>query len=406
MYTFDMSNFWKKTVRDIATVRGRGKQRRRVEPPTDPRAVCNIAVGNRLCGQARPDWGAAVILVPWYEYLFYGDRSLIDEQWSLMTGWMAFLHEKALVDGLIQDGYGDWCPPGGNDVMDTPPTLTSTALYYKCLLVMDQLAGERGEQALAASYEKQAKAIRESFNEAYYDSAAGDYGTQTGTSIALHVGLVPEGQEQRCANGLASLIMEEASGRYTTGILGHRPLYTQLNDHGHESVTAHLWSLTDWPSLGFMTEQHGLTTWPERPLNWTKGERYRNGSFNHPMHSGFAAAFFESLGGIRPDPDNPGFKNIIFQPTFLEGLDWARVDYDSIQGPVKSHWKRKEDQVTWDVTAPSKTTAELRLRTLPLQITSDGKPAQYRVHGKVGPFHRVLLDAGDYCLILKDTADD
>jgi len=37
-------------------------------------------------------------------------------------------------------------------------------------------------------------------------------------------------------------------------------------------------------------------------MDWPEGERYQRNSFSHQMHSGFAIAFHESIGGIRPDP--------------------------------------------------------------------------------------------------------
>jgi hypothetical protein len=291
--------------------------------------------------------------------------------------------------------------------MDTPAALTSTALYYQSLAVMQVMAKALGQDEQANLYARRASVVKDAFNDRFFtttsvDAAPGSkdnhieilqadfgvgtqqmdlkdkisqlvadgqfqfkisihfaskdpapgkkkklqllytingqrqeqtieeneqvflfretvasYGSQTGSALALHTGIVPEEKRQAVADGLASMIMKNSGGHYSTGIFGHRPLYTQLNDYGHGDVTRHLWRITDWPSLGFMTEQHGLTTWPEVPFNWTKGRRYRRNSFNHPMHSGFAATFHESIGGIRPDTSEPGYQRIRLRPTFL-----------------------------------------------------------------------------------------
>ncbi|VGO12672.1 hypothetical protein PDESU_01225 [Pontiella desulfatans] len=446
-YNFDLRKFWPKVARDIETMLGEGGGNEKAGLPNDPRAPCNIAVGKRNCGQARPDWGAATVLVPWYSYLYYGDMDLVKEAWPMMEGWMAYLNEFALKDGMVGDGYGDWCPPGSNAKMDTPPALTSTALYYQSLMAMQTMAKALDKPVEAAQYAEQAAVVKQAFNKRFYktsdvpvepvpegteivivkalygssskqidltpklrslvasnkytfkitnpfvgkDPAPGQkkkleleytvngklekqtvnensdvyffrksvagYGSQTGNAVALFSGLVPDGKEQLVADGLASLIMGKEGGHYTTGIFGHRPLYTQLNDYGHGDVTRHLWRIIDWPSLGFMTEKHDLTTWPEVPYNWDTTRRYLRNSFNHPMHSGFAAAFHESLGGIRPDPETPGFKNIILKPCFLHDLEWAKASVQSPQGLISSHWKREGGQVIWQVVIPPDTTA-------------------------------------------------
>ena len=360
-FNFDLQRFWKKTSEDMTTVLGAAAPRKEGGLPRDPRAPCNISVGKRLCQQARPDWGVATVLVPWFNWLYFGDIKTVENAWPMMKGWMDFLEEFAVKDGIIGEGYGDWCPPGSNTKMDTPVALTSTAFYYQSLVAMRRMATALGQQAEADRYAAQAVVVRQAFNARFLNAASGDYGSQTGTAVALQSGLVPDGQKQAIVDGLAKLIMKKAGGHYTTGIFGHRPLYTWLNDYGHGEVTRHLWRITEWPSLGFLTEKHGLTTWPEVPFDWPAGERYLRNSFNHPMHSGFAATFHESLGGIRPDPEHPGFKQFILKPSFLPDLEWVKVTYCSPFGVITSQWKRDAGTLVWNVTVPPASTAQVQL---------------------------------------------
>jgi len=376
-FNFDLQKFWSKTSADMETVLGANKPRKDGGLPYDPRAPCNISVGKRLCNQARPDWGAATVLVPWFNWLYFGDFQTVETAWPMMQGWMAFLDEFAVTNGIITEGYGDWCPPGSNKEIDTSEALTSTALYYQSIEAMRRMALALGKPSEAAHYAAQAVAVKQAFNARFFNSASGDYGSQTGTAVALHSGLVPDGKDQAVADGLAALIMGKSGGRYTTGIFGHRPLYTELNDYGHADVTRHLWSLTDWPSLGFMTEKHGLTTWPEVPYNWEPGKRYLRNSFNHPMHSGFAAAFHESLGGIRPDPEYPGFKRFFLKPCFLPGLEWVKVTHLSPFGLISSQWKRVGGSVVWEITVPPGSRAQVQLSWYPVgKIQLGNKPVE------------------------------
>jgi alpha-L-rhamnosidase len=131
--------------------------------PYDPRTPSNIAVGKRLCLQARPDWGAATVMVPWYSYIYYGDEEIVKNAWTMMVGWMAYIDEKVQHEGIINGGYGDWCPPGGNSEMDTPPALTSTALYYQSLLAMDKMAQALGKNDASSDYIDKAEAVKKAF---------------------------------------------------------------------------------------------------------------------------------------------------------------------------------------------------------------------------------------------------
>lgn len=483
-YNFDLRKFWPKVAADIETTLGKGGGNTRAGFPDDPRAPCNIAVGNRLCGQARPDWGAATVLVPWYGYLHYGDLKIVTDAWPMMQGWIAFLDEHAVKDGIINDGYGDWCPPGSNKEIDTPASLTSTALYYQSLMAMHQMASAIKKPADAEQYATMAAAVQEAFHQKFYGvtsipvssvpggtsivitkamygapskqldisdqiqrivdsgkfsfninnpligkdpapglkktlqleytvdgkpdkqtvpensdvyfvrSSVAGYGSQTGSTVALFSGLVPQTDQQAVADGLAAMIMERSNGHYGTGIFGHRPLYTQLNDHGHDDVTRHLWRITDWPSLGFMTEKHGLTTWPEVPFDWQPGRRYLRNSFNHPMHSGFAATFHESIGGIRPDPENPGFKNILLRPTFLPDLQWAKASLRSPQGLIVSDWKRDNGKLIWRVTIPDGASADVDLRS--------GEFQNARVNDRPGDPNRFTLTSGKWTVELTE----
>jgi len=372
-FNFDLRKFWRKTVRDMETVLGAVAPRKEGGLPHDPRAPGNIAVGKRLCQQARPDWGAATVLIPWFSYLYYGELEAVREAWPMMQGWMDFLEEFAVKDGIIEEGYGDWCPPGGNSKIDAPVALTSTAFYYQTLEAMRRMADALDKPADAARYAAKAVAVRKAIIGRFYNPKVHHFGSQTGTAVALHSGLAPDGEEQAVADGLAALIMEKSGGHYSTGIFGHRPLYTLLNDYGHADVTRHLWSLTDWPSLGFLTEKHDLTVWPEVPENWPAGERYSERSFNHPMHSGFAASFHESLGGIRPDPDHPGFSKFILKPCFLPGLEWVKTEYRSPFGLISSHWAREGNSIVWKVAVPENTSATVKLSQFqPSEITLNG----------------------------------
>ena len=386
-YNFDLKQLWQKTADDMQTVLGVSKAHFKDPFPYDSRAPSNVSVGKRLNLQARPDWGAATVMIPYFSYLYYGDTAIVKTSWEMMQGWIDYLDEKVQENGIINGGYGDWCPPGGNPQMDTPPALTTTALYYQSLIAMQKMAILLNKDKAAVAYAQKAMLVKKAFNDRFFNTETNSYGSQTGNAFALHLDLVNENKKQLVAYNLFELIMN------STGIFGHRPLYTMLNDYGHDAVTKHLWSITDYPSLGFMTEEHDLTVWPEGVSNWNKKERYYRHSFNHPMQSGFAASFHESLGGIRPNRDYPGFENFYLKPTFLKGVDWCEVDYKSPQGKIKSHWKRNKGVIIWSVTVPENSTA---LVQLPMYASKKIKLNKNRVKDNT-----FKLTSGTYTITIK-----
>src|SRR5690606_38408822 len=82
--------------------------------------------------------------------------------------------------------------------------------------------------------------------------------------------------------------------------------------------------------------------------NWDL-DAERDISDNHMMFGEIGGWFFKSIGGILPDPEKPGFKNIIFKPIFPEGLDQSDVRYISPYGEIQSTWPKEGDSVYYDI---------------------------------------------------------
>jgi alpha-L-rhamnosidase len=82
----------------------------------------------------------------------------------------------------------------------------------------------------------------------------------------------------------------------------------------------------------------------------------------------------EYLGGIRPDPEAPGFKRIIIKPEPVGDLAWAKESYDSVRGRINSEWHRSAGQFDLRVTIPANTTATVCLPAKDVKsITESGE---------------------------------
>jgi alpha-L-rhamnosidase len=79
-------------------------------------------------------------------------------------------------------------------------------------------------------------------------------------------------------------------------------------------------------------------------------------SFNHYSFGAVGTWMYENIAGIRAA--EPGFKKVILHPRLGGGLTFARGEYKSIHGMIKSHWRIEGDALNWDISIPPNVTAE------------------------------------------------
>lgn len=359
-YNFDMRRFWKKFMDDVESNLGQGVQTYEGLPAT-PGIPTNIAVGRRVCQEARPDWGAAVIIVPWENYLFYNNKQILEDNYQHMVRWMEYV-KNYLKDDILYQGYGDWCHPDwdGRTGVKTNVALTSTAYYYYSLQLMSEISRLLNKPKEAEEYLAEMSPVKTAFNKKFYDSELQTYGTQTANAMALETGLVPDGLEGAVAKSLAELeLSQKKEGHFYTGIHGAKRMFNQLSKYAYEDALFTMLHKESFPSFQYLFD-HGFTTWPEAFKNYDLSEEIiREGSHNHPMQSGFAMWFHRSVGGIQINELYPGFKHFIIKPFGFKHLRFAQADYQSIYGLISSEWKVENGVFTHEITIPVNSSASI-----------------------------------------------
>ena len=68
---------------------------------------------------------------------------------------------------------------------------------------------------------------------------------------------------------------------------------------------------------------------------------------------------FKGMGGIYPDENNPGFKNILLKPNFV--VDSFEASHIGPYGTIQSSWKKVKKTVRYTVVIPPNSTATLYL---------------------------------------------
>jgi len=365
---YDMGPFWTKYLEDIRTTLN----------ADDLPAM--IAPGKRLCGEASIDWGTAMVQLPWYLYLYYGDKQILEAWYPRWRVWMDHCAKLAGDDLVVEGeghvyGLGDWCPPGGNEKMETPVPLTSTAYYYYDAKIASDAARVLGLDREADNYADLAERIKAAFVERFYDASMHTFGSQTADSIALFMGLLPAGDEPAVIKSLVRDIKEKHGGHFSVGIMGNRFIYGELTRGGRDDVAFSLLTNETWPSIGFTFTLGATTLWEVFGISASPdAEKYY--SLNHPMQGGFDEWFYSGVLGINPDPDASGFKRIIFRPGLVMELDWAKGEYRSIRGPIRSAWERKKGSFRWKITVPANSSARVFVPTSNSDsVTESGVPA-------------------------------
>jgi alpha-L-rhamnosidase len=112
--------------------------------------------------------------------------------------------------------------------------------------------------------------------------------------------------------------------------------------------------------------------------------------------------FYRWLGGIRPDPQNPGFKEFTLAPATPEGLEFVKCKYHCHHGLIISDWKKEHPgRYRFEITIPKGCFANVNLPFNQVQNISielkDGGMLSRNIKGlKTGKFK---LRGGKYIII-------
>ena len=291
-----------------------------------------------------PAWDSAYVLIPWYLYQYRGDTRALAEHYDRLKRYVDYLTTKAN-NHIVAIGLGDWVPAKST----TPEKVTSTGYYYRDVLIVSKAAALLGKTEDAKKYGDLASSIREAFNQEFYDPQTGLYanGTQTAMSCALYHGLVPPQEHDKVMGKLVEMIQKN-DGHLDAGILGTKYLIDSLTTNGRADLVYGMATKTDYPSWGRWLEQGATTLWEQ----WDGGA-----SRNHIMFGHISAWFYQTLGGIMPDPEAPGFKHIIIKPQLLGDTKWVRAEHESMYGTIRSAWEIQGDKFSLKLTIPVNTTA-------------------------------------------------
>ncbi len=347
-WNMDMELFFKKWMRDI------------MDSQTAEGIIQNInpTLENKW---SSPGWGDAAVIIPWNVYRFYGDKRVILENYSGMKKWIDYMQSRAK-DGVLYDvaGYGDWL-----SVKPSPYKPIGAAYYYYSTQLFSAMAGIIGQKDDEQKYAELADKISTAFNNTYFDENGYYPGkTQTSYVLPLAFGLVAEVQKERVLKNLVKNIVAQ-NYHLSTGFMGTAHMFKILSDNGFHDTAYRMVAQRTYPSWGYEIENGATTIWEHWNSNRLDEVDASMNSFNHFALGSVGSWLYESLVGINPNPQVPGFKRIIFRPRPVGDLTWAEATYKSMYGDVYLRWEKDADKFSCKITVPPNTTALVYLPIIP-----------------------------------------
>lgn len=348
LYNYDLTTYLPKVMRDISdSQRADG-----MVPTVAPQYVVFEGPGVDVFSES-PEWAATLVVAPWMYYETYGDDSLLREYYPEMKAYVDYLTTRADSTGLIDFGLGDWYDYGdfrAGFSRNTPVGLVASAHYIMDLDLVAKTAQMLGHTDDSAKYRALADKVSDAFNSRYFDPLTGSYtnGSQCANALPLFLDIVPQGKKAEVLKSLVDDIRKHGN-RLTTGDVGNRYLFRALSDNGLDSL---MWAMTDHydtPGYGFQLK-FGATTLTEQ---W---DPRQGSSWNHFMMGQIDEWLFRSLLGIRPDPSDPGYRHIIFKPSPVGNITYAKGKTSTLYGDVRAEWRRDADTMTIDIDIPVNTT--------------------------------------------------
>lgn len=354
-----------------------------------------LAEGGFMDGCA--GWSDAITIIPWTVYEIYGDKQIIINQYDSAIKWVNYIITNAkkanpyykdelwYANGddasFVWDTcfhWGEFLEPDSDLVAGSEdgfsmeklyawiaertktgdPTV-ATAFFARSAELVANMAKFLDKSDDFDYYSKLHQRIKEVYNK-YFIKEDGSIleGRQAPLARALAFGLVNSDKLQMVAARLNQYVINNGY-HLNTGFLSTPFLLGMLARNGYEDTAYKILEQKDFPSWLFQVE-HGATTICEH-WNAYKPGTEPGASCNHYSFGAVCDFMFSDIAGIRIL--KPGYKEFLVQPTIGSGLTWAKAEYISPYGIIRSEWRIDGPKTIYCFEVPVNTSAHIHLRT-------------------------------------------
>lgn len=302
-------------------------------------------------------WSGFVIKAPWRTYLNYGDAEIIAEHYLEMKQWLQFIKQHSK-DEILQPWpdtkrhtwfLGDWLAPEGVDIKGESVLHVNSCFISECLDDMIQMSYLMGQYEDAKEFTEWRKRLNAAIHRHFYHPETHTYanGTPLDQAYALLMNIPPD---SITAAQVKEQLIKDCYGKYNAhiavGLVGV-PIFTEWCIREKQTdLMSTILRQPDYPGYLYMINNGATTTWE----SWN-GKRSRV----HNCYNGIGIWFYQALAGIRPDPEQPGYKHFFIDPQRCEGIDWIHATKPTPYGTISV--EISGDQL--NITIPQNTTATI-----------------------------------------------
>lgn len=357
-YLKDTYTFYAKYLYDMA-------KEQRVLGGKVPDVVPSCGVESTACV-----WGDASCIIPWNLYLFYGDKSILEDQFESMRSWVDYIRK---VDGEDHGWryvfhYGDWLaldnPVGGAEqVLGATDEEFIANLYYAVSAgLVANAAAVLGMEAEEKEYRALSEEQFDVVKKEYY-SATGRCCIKTQTALILTLKYHLSENEDLVKRQLKKLF-EDSNRKLKTGFVGTPLLCNVLTDYGMEDLAYDLLLNEEYPGWLHEVKLGATTVWERWNSLLDDGtiSGISMNSMNHYSYGSVLEWMFRHAAGLNTIDAVPGMRKIAVAPLLNWKLRKIDASYDSPAGMYRSGWELTDPKhATIRVSVPFGCSADLML---------------------------------------------
>ena len=309
---------------------------------------------NPGAGGGGPYWCGFIVQAPWQTYVNYNDSRLIERYYNAMKEWLGYV-DKYTVNGLLKrwpdtpyrDWFlGDWLAPDGVDAgAQTSVDLVNNCFISDCLEVLRKTANTLGKPEEAHVFAQRKTKLNRLIHQTFYNPETYIYstGSQLDMCYPMLVGAVPDSIYEKVKEQMIRRTTDQYNGHIAVGLVGV-PILTDWTIRNKEADFMYaMLKQPDYPGYLHMIHNDATTTW-----EYWNGERSRV----HNCYNGIGNWFYQAVGGIIPDEENPGYQHLYIAPQIPHGVTWAKTIKESPYGTIVVDWKLKDNRQIMHISLP------------------------------------------------------
>jgi alpha-L-rhamnosidase len=331
-------------------------------------------------------WADAACIIPWTMYLFYGDKTILAEQFASMRAWVDYVTK---VDGenhgwryTIQNG--DWLAldnviDGTAVAVGATDTGFIASVYYAISAnLVSKAAAALGNTTDAEKYQALHRQIVQDVRDEYFSkNGRCCINTQTALVMTLYYHLLDD--NERIKDELVKKFKSNGN-KLQTGFLGTPILCNCLSENNMSDLAYDLLLNEEYPGWLYEVNLGATTVWERWNSLLPDGSISSTGmnSLNHYAFGSIVEWMYRYCAGIQPLEEYPGFRKIQLKPEPNYQLKHLEAEYESAAGTYKSAWKViDETHVELWFTVPFNCSAELFLPYSPDKMPKVLTPGEY-----------------------------